>query len=58
MEKINELVDKLGDGEGPEDKRLRLPGEKKEYKIVGVRRIEMSEPLDFASKLDRSPSSI
>ncbi len=58
IEKINELVDKLGEGDDPDTKRLPLPGEEKEYKIIEVRRIEMSEPLDFASKLDRSPSFI
>ena len=51
VEKLNQLVDKRGDGEGPEDKSLHLPGEEKEYKIVGVRRTEMS-------KLDRSPSFV
>jgi NTE family protein len=59
IEKINDLVDKLGDGESPEDKRLRIPGEEgKEYRPIGVRRIEMLKALDFASKLDRSPSFI
>jgi NTE family protein len=52
IEKINELVDKLGEGE-----RLRLP-EGKEYRPIRVRRIEMLKELDFASKLDRSPSFI
>jgi NTE family protein len=52
IEKINELIDKLGEGE-----RLRLP-EGKEYKPIRVRRIEMLKELDFASKLDRSPSFI
>jgi hypothetical protein len=28
IEKINDLVDKLGEGESPENKRLRLPGER------------------------------
>ena len=61
IEKINELVDKLGEGENKEDKRLRLPGEEgKEYKHIEVRIIEMSaemyQSLDFASKIDRSPS--
>jgi NTE family protein len=59
IEKINELVDKLGEGENPENKRLRIPGEEgKEYKPIRVRRIEMSRALDFASKLDRSPPFI
>ena len=59
IEKINDLVDKLGEGESPEDKRLRIPGERgKEYRPIAVRRIEMLKALDFASKLDRSPSFI
>jgi NTE family protein len=59
IEKINDLVDKLGEGESPEERRLRIPGESgKEYKRIRVCRIEMSKELDFASKLDRSPSFI
>jgi NTE family protein len=63
IEKINELVDALGEGEGKEDKRLRIPGEEgKEYRHIDVHVIEISEEmtqgLDFASKIDRSPSSI
>ncbi len=59
IEKINDLVDKLGEGENPAGKRLRIPGEEgKEYRPIGVRRIEMLKALDFASKLDRSPSFI
>ncbi len=59
IEKINDLVEKLGEGENPEDKRLRIPGEEgKEYKPITVRRIEMLKALDFASKLNRSPSFI
>lgn len=59
IEKINDLVDKLGEGESPEAKRLRIPGEGgKEYRSIKVRRIEMLKALDFASKLDRSPSFI
>jgi NTE family protein len=63
IEKINELVDKLGEGENLEDKRLRLPGEEgKEYRHIEVRVIEMSpeihQNLDFASKIDRRPSFI
>lgn len=62
-EKINELVDKMGEGENLEDKRLRLPGEEgKEYRHIEVRIIEMSpemhQNLDFASKIDRRPSFI
>jgi NTE family protein len=59
IEKINDLVDRLGEGESPETKRLRIPGERaKEYRPIKVCRIEMLEELDFASKLDRSPSFI
>src|SRR5918998_744397 len=63
IEKINELVDKLGEGENLEYKRLRLPGEEgKEYRHIEVRIIEMSPDihrnLDFASKIDRRPSFI
>ncbi len=59
IEKINDLVAKLGEGESPEDRRLRIPGERgKEYRPIKVCRIEMLKELDFASKLDRSPSFI
>jgi NTE family protein len=59
IEKINELIDKLGEGENSEDKRLRIPGEEgKEYKPIKIRQLEMLRELDFASKLDRSPSFI
>ena len=63
IEKINELVDKLGEGENLEYKRLRLPGEEgKEYRHIEVQIIEMSPDihrnLDFASKIDRRPSFI
>ncbi len=62
IEKINEMVDELGEGENKEDKRLRLPGSGKEYKHIEVRMVEMStemsQSLDFASKIDRSPSFI
>jgi NTE family protein len=59
IEKINYLIDKLGEDESPENKRLRIPGEEgKEYRPIRVRRIEMLRELDFASKLDRSPSFI
>jgi NTE family protein len=59
IEKINDLVDKLGEGESPENKRLRIPGERgREYRHIKVRRIEMLKELDFASKLDRGPSFI
>ena len=57
IKKINQFVDKLGQGEDRKNRRLRLSGEK-EYKAIEVRWIRMSRPLDFASKLDRSPSFI
>ncbi len=60
IEKINELVEELGEGENKEDKRLRLPGKGKEYRHIEVREITMSpemyQSLDFATKIDRSPS--
>jgi len=59
IEKINDLVDKLGQGESEGAKRLRIPGERgKEYRPIEMRRIEMLRALDFASKLDRRPSFI
>ena len=58
VEKINELVEELGEGEGTGGKRLRLTKSGKEYKPVVVRQIVMSWPLGAASKLDRSPSFI
>lgn len=61
IRKINELVKGSGAWETGEDGRprkvLRLPGPQhssKEYKPIKVRRLEISEPLDYASKLDRS----
>ncbi len=61
IEKINDLVDALGEGENKEDKRLHLP-EGKEYRHIEVRiigmRPEMHQGLDFASKIDRRPSFI
>jgi NTE family protein len=56
IKKINQFVDKLGEGKN-RGRRLRLSGEK-EYKPIEIRWIRMSRPLDFASKLDRSPSFI
>jgi NTE family protein len=55
IEKINHLVEKLG--EGSREKRLRVPGGR-EYRLIEVRWIELSRPLDFASKLDRNPDFI
>jgi NTE family protein len=62
IEKINELVDELGEGQNKEDKRLRLSGKGAEYRHIEVREITMSDKmyqsLDFATKMDRSPSFI
>ena len=67
VRKINELVKRLGKWEGsdPDIPRKELvvsePDENehgKAYKIIKVRRIEVSEPLDYFSKLDRSPTNI
>jgi len=55
INKINHLVEKLGDG--PNGKRLRIPGGR-EYRHIEVPWIELTRPLDFASKLDRCPSFI
>jgi NTE family protein len=59
IEKINHLVDKLGEGE---EKRLRVPArdgeDAREYRHIEVRWIELTEPLDYASKLDRNPGFI
>ena len=62
IQRINELVRKLGEGENPEDKILRLPGdpgeEDKEYKHIEVRWIDMLWDLDAESKLNRDPEFI
>lgn len=62
IEKINEMVDELGEGETRKDKRLHLPGKGREYKHIEMRIVEMStemsRSLDFASKIDCSPSFI
>ena len=63
IQKINHLVEKLGnEDDSPKNRRLHIPGregkEDREYKHIDVRWIRMSKPLDFASKLDRSPSFI
>jgi NTE family protein len=59
IKKINHLVDKLVPGEDRKEKRLRVPGkEDREYRHIEVRWIELTEPLDFASKLDRNPDFI
>ena len=59
IEKINEMVDELGEGENVEDKRLRLTGRGKEYKHIEMRVVEMStemsQSLDFASKIVAAP---
>ena len=59
IKKINHLVDKLGEGEDLKEKRLRVPGrEDREYRHIELRWIKLTEPLDFASKLDRNPDFI
>ena len=59
---VNGLVDKLGEGENSEDKRLLVSGEEgeedKEYRHIDVRWIQMLRDLDTASKLNRNPSFI
>ena len=57
IKKINHLVEKLGEGESPHGNRLGVPGGR-EYRPIEVRWIELTQPLDFASKLDRRPSFI
>lgn len=57
IEKINQLVEALGDGEDPRAKRLNVPGIG-EYRHIEVRWIDLKRSLDFASKLDRSSSFI
>jgi NTE family protein len=63
IQKMNHLVDKLGDQNlSLEDRRLYVPAkegkEGRDYKHIDVRWIRMSRSLDFASKLDRSPTFI
>lgn len=63
IQKMNHLVDRLGNqNQSPKNRRLHVPGKKgregRDYKRIEVRWIRMSRPLDFASKLDRSPSFI
>ena len=63
IKKVNQFVEGLGDPElSPEDRRLHVRGkegkEDREYRPIEIRWIRMSRPLDFASKLDRSPSFI
>ena len=63
IKKVNQFVEGLGDPElSPEDRRLHVHGkegkEDREYRPIEIRWIRMSRPLDFASKLDRSPSFI
>lgn len=59
---VNELVDKLGEGESKESKRLLVPGkqgeEDKEYRHIDIKWIQMLRGLDTASKLNRDPSFI
>jgi NTE family protein len=62
INRINNLVDKLGEGENREDKILRVPGdpgeEDREYRYIAVKWIEMLQDLDAESKLNRDPSFI
>jgi NTE family protein len=59
---INGLVEKLGEGENGEDKRLLVPSEEgeedKEYRHIDIKWIQMLRDLDTASKLNRDPSFI
>lgn len=59
---VNRLVDKLGEGENSQDKRLLVPGEEgeenKEYRHIDIKWIQMLRDLDTASKLNRDPSFI
>lgn len=56
---INGLVDKLGEGENSQNKRLLVPGEEdKEYRHIDIKWIQMLRDLDTASKLNRDPSFI
>jgi NTE family protein len=58
VEKINELIEELGEDDGTGGRRLRLERSGRTYRPVMVRRIEMSWPLGASSKLDRDPSFI
>ncbi len=62
INRINKLVDKLGEGENREDKVLRIPGDPgeadREYRYIEVKWIEMVQDLDAESKLNRDPSFI
>ena len=59
---INGLVEKLGEGENGEDKRLLVPSEEgeedKEYRRIDIKWIQMLRDLDTASKMNRDPSFI
>lgn len=63
VRKINQLVKRLGEWTVDERpvKTIRVPRpgrREKTYKTIKVRRIEITELLGFASKLDRSPSHL
>lgn len=63
VRKINQLVKRLGEWTVEERpvKTIRVPRpgrREKTYKTIKVRRIEITELLGFASKLDRSPSHL
>ena len=59
---VNGLVEKLGESENSEDRRLLVPGkegeEDKEYRHIDIKWIQMLRDLDTASKLNRDPSFI
>src|SRR4051794_19320525 len=58
IEKVNQLVEELGEDDGAGGKRLRLERSGRTYRPVMVRRIEMSLTLGASSKLDRDPTFI
>lgn len=59
VRKINDLVRKLGEPDNDDAGTLRVPRQDgREYKVIKVRRIELTIPLYTSSKLDRSPSHI
>lgn len=58
VRKTNELVRRLGEWEDGV-RVLRVPGTyEKQYKVIKVRRIELTIPLYASSKLNRNPSFI
>jgi hypothetical protein len=59
VRRTNEMVRRFGEYK---DGKLKLVdgsrADEKEYRIIKVRRIELTEPLDYASKLDRSSGHV